>query len=287
MPTAVDAPKMPMTVPEPAARRDVADAGEHHARVAELEPDQQHAQRELPRLARQGDAGEHDRLDERAADDDRLAAVLVGPHAPQRHERHADDEDQRAEQPDEREPVVLGHAHLAQVGRDEREDLADAEALDHRGEPEDDEQASASPGRGGAGRACAVTVGRVTADADASLAERTPGRTRRTAPAHTKAPEGTGGRTASRLAAAPNKSGVPALRPGPSLDWPCGHRTWFPGPSRGSLPGAVWRFAPAPSGKTKCSRRGHRAPQPPYPRTCDGIARGLSPTFPPMWTRCG
>jgi hypothetical protein len=35
---------------------------------------------------------------------------------------------------------------------------------------------------------------------------------------HTKAPEGTGGRTASRLAAAPNKSGVTAFRPGPSLD---------------------------------------------------------------------
>ena len=94
-PTAVDAPKMPMTVPSRSARRDVPDAGEHHARVAELEADQQHAQRELPRFARQCDAGEHDRLDERAPDDDGLAAVLVGPHAPQRDERHADDEDQR------------------------------------------------------------------------------------------------------------------------------------------------------------------------------------------------
>ncbi len=33
--------------------------------------------------------GEHDRLDEGAADDDRLAAVLVGPDAPQRDERQA------------------------------------------------------------------------------------------------------------------------------------------------------------------------------------------------------
>ena len=101
---------------EPGARRDVADAGQHHAGVAELEADQQHAQRELPRLARQRHAGEHDGLDERAPDDDGLAAVLVGPHAPQRDERHADDEDQGAEQADERQPVVLRHAHLAQVG---------------------------------------------------------------------------------------------------------------------------------------------------------------------------
>ena len=62
-------------------------------------------ERELPRLARQRHAGEDDRLDERAPDDDDLAAVLVGPGAPQRDERHADDEDQRAEEPDEREPV--------------------------------------------------------------------------------------------------------------------------------------------------------------------------------------
>ena len=32
---------------------------------------------------------------------------------------------------------AAGDAHLAQVGREEREDLADAEALDHRGDPED------------------------------------------------------------------------------------------------------------------------------------------------------
>ena len=57
---------------------------------------------------RQRDAGEDDRLDERAADDDRLAAVLVGPYAPQRDERHPDHEDQRGEQPNEREPVRLG-----------------------------------------------------------------------------------------------------------------------------------------------------------------------------------
>ena len=63
--------------------------------VPELEPDQQHLHRELPRLARERDAREDDRLDEGAPDDDGLAAVLVGPDAPERHERHADDEDQR------------------------------------------------------------------------------------------------------------------------------------------------------------------------------------------------
>ncbi len=96
---------------------------------------------------RQRDAGEDDRLDQRAPDDDRLPAVLVGPHAPQRHERHPDDEDQRREEADEREPLVLGHAHLAQVARDEGEDLADAETFDHRGQPEDREQDVASPGQ--------------------------------------------------------------------------------------------------------------------------------------------
>ena len=65
------------------------------------------ARRDLPRLAGEGHAGEDDRLDQRAPDDDDLAAVLVGPGAPQRDERHADDEDQRAEDADEGEPVRL------------------------------------------------------------------------------------------------------------------------------------------------------------------------------------
>jgi hypothetical protein len=66
-----------------------------------------------------------------------LPRVLVGPDAPQRNERRPDDEDQGREQPDELEALGLGHAHLAEVGRQEREDLADAEALDHRRDPED------------------------------------------------------------------------------------------------------------------------------------------------------
>ena len=104
-PIGPDAPKTAMTVPIRRRGTTSRIAAEHDAGVAELEADQQQAHRQLPRLARQGDAGEHDRLDEAAPDDDGLAAVLVGPDAPQRDERHADDEDQRREQPDERQPI--------------------------------------------------------------------------------------------------------------------------------------------------------------------------------------
>jgi hypothetical protein len=68
-----------MTVP-----RNVADPGQHHACIAELEADQEHAHGELPGFARQRHAGEHDGLNERAPHDDGLAAVFIGPHAPQR-----------------------------------------------------------------------------------------------------------------------------------------------------------------------------------------------------------
>ena len=122
---------------EPARRHDVADRRQHDPGVAELETDQEHAQRELPRLAAEGDAGEHDGLDERAPDNHRLAAVLVGPDTPERDERRTDDEDERPEDPDEPEAIRLGHAHLAQVERHEGKDLAHPEALDHRGDPED------------------------------------------------------------------------------------------------------------------------------------------------------
>ena len=125
-PIGPDAPKTAMTVADPAARHGVADRPEHDPGVAELEADEEHAQGELPRLAAEGDRGEHDGLDERAPDDDRLAAVLVGPHAPERHERHADDEDEGAEEADEPEPVGLGHAHRLEVLGQEGEDLADA-----------------------------------------------------------------------------------------------------------------------------------------------------------------
>ena len=134
------------------ARRHVADPGQHDPRVAELEPDEQHRNGELPRLAREGDGHEDDGLDQGAPDDHDLAAVLVGPRAPQRNERHADHEDQRAEDADEGETILLGDAHLAQVGRKQREDLADPETLDHRRDPEDREQdPPILDGAGGAG----------------------------------------------------------------------------------------------------------------------------------------
>jgi len=83
------APNSAMTVPSRRVGVTSRIRREHHAGVAELQPDQHQAQRELPRLATQRDGTEHDRLDQGAADDDRLAAVLVGPDAPQRDERRA------------------------------------------------------------------------------------------------------------------------------------------------------------------------------------------------------
>ena len=67
---------------------------------------------------------------------------------------------------------------------------------------------------------------------------------------------------------------------------PCGRRTRFLGPSRGSLPGAAWRFAPAPSGKTKCTGRG-RAATTALSTNFGRMLLGLSPNFHRMWTTCG
>src|SRR5260221_2768873 len=67
---------------------------------------------------------------------------------------------------------------------------------------------------------------------------------------------------------------------------PCDPRTWFPGPSRGSLLEPVWRFTPAPSGRTKCTAHGLI----PTRRLSTNLARhgpNLSPRFPPLWTTCG
>ena len=77
-----------------------------------------------------------------------LRLYLVRPHAPQRHERQPEHEHERAEQPDEGEPVRLGHAELAQVGRHQREHLAHAEALDELGDPVRDEDATPVERRG-------------------------------------------------------------------------------------------------------------------------------------------
>ena len=74
---------------------------------------------------------------------------------------------------------------------------------------------------------------------------------------HTKAPEGTGGSPAVQRVQWLRTSPQSLVAAGSLARWPCGPRTRFPGPSRGSLLGPVWRFTSAPSGKTKCTVRGH------------------------------
>src|SRR6202795_2653723 len=63
---------------------------------------------------------------------------------------------------------------------------------------------------------------------------------------------------------------------------PCDPRTWFPGPSRGSLLEPVWRFTPAPSGRTK-STAGPTARQVACPRTSVASVA----TYPRTARRCG
>ena len=92
-----------------------------------------------------------------------------------------------------------------QVGRQQGEDLADPEPLDHRGDPEDgDEDAPVLDGscrEGGCGRGRRAGVGHRGSLADAAADAAGPA-------AHTKAPEGTGGSDRSTGPLAPNKSGV-------------------------------------------------------------------------------
>ena len=156
-PTAPDAPKMAIVVP----RRCLGVTSRMPASMIPVFPSwnpmSSIAKRQLPGFARERDGGEDHRLDQGAPDDHDLAAVLVGPGTPQRDERHPDDEDQRAEDPDEEQPVLVGDAHLAQVGRQQREDLADAQPLDHRGDPEDrDEDPPILPGAVAGGVTVAV-----------------------------------------------------------------------------------------------------------------------------------
>ena len=91
--------------------------------------------------------------------------------------------------------------------------------------------------------------------------------------------------TSVRRSAAP-KSSQSLVAAGRRRLQPCGLRTRFPGPLRGSLLGAVWRFTPAPSGKTKCTVRGPsattglstnlRCERPrSYPRTCGRCGRAV------------
>ena len=79
-----------------AARHAVGQLGQHHAGVAEVEAGQRRDQEDRADRARDPERGEQQRLDDRAADDDRLAAVAVGPGAPERDERQADQQRQRS-----------------------------------------------------------------------------------------------------------------------------------------------------------------------------------------------
>ncbi len=88
------------------------------------------------------------------------------------------------------------------------------------------------------------------------------------------------------LPSAPNKSGVSGCRPGPSF---AGLATIEPGSRdrpEDRSPVRFWRFAPAPSGKTKCSRRAPRATTALSTNCAQNVAT-LSPRFPPLWTGCG
>ena len=186
---------------------------------------------------------------------------------------------ERAEQPDEREPVRLGDAHLAQVGRQEREDLADAEALDHRRDPEDrDEDAPVLGRAGGWGRIGAVTA--AGSDIGGSLADAD--RAGDAAGRHTKAPEGTGGTRPFGGSAGSEQVRSPWSPPGPSL---AGLAALEPG-SRDPPEDR----SPRRSGGSHLplrARRNVRAaagePQRAYPRTCVGTAR----PYPRTCERCG
>ena len=128
-------------------------------------------------------------------------------------------------------------AHLAQVGRQQREDLADAEALDHRGDPEDRDEDPPVLGRagrrlrvGGRGRGHRGSLADAPADGAAAASPDTRKRP--------KELMGTSVRRVLRLRTSPQS----LVAAGSLARRPCDLRTWFPGPSRGSLPEPVWRF---------------------------------------------
>ena len=128
-----------------------------------------------------------------------------------------------------------------------------------------------------------ISAGAEWAGASGSAAAATaPARAPNPRAAHTKAPEGTGGRTAGRCAPAPNKSGVVTPRPGSSLaglaavepgswDRPEDRSPVRPGGSH--LPLRARRNVPATAAR----------PQRPYPRT----SPESSSAYPRTSTGCG
>ena len=164
------------------------------------------------------------------------------------------------------------HAHLAQVDRHEREDLADA-----RPSTIDTVQNTAT-------RTRQSWVGRAGASGTRSEGSRQLGRCGRggaARAAHTKAPEGTVGAQPFGGFGGFDKS-QSLIAAGSLAHLPCGRRTRFPGPFRGSLPDAVWWFA-LPLRARRNVRPGAHGPQRPYPRSCDAGSR----SYPRGCGRCG
>src|SRR5450759_1377701 len=99
------------------SRRSIVNRGHHHAAVAQLEPDEQHADHDLPGSGAGRDDAEDDGLNDGAADDYRLAAVLVGPDAPERDERQSRKEEERTEPADEVGDVGIRDTNLGPAVR--------------------------------------------------------------------------------------------------------------------------------------------------------------------------
>ena len=110
--------------PEAMPWGDVTDAGQHHPRVAELEPDQQHRHGELPRLARQGDRRRRPPPRRRALRTITTLRLYLSAQAPQSGTMGAPTTKiSELNRPTNASRSVCCHAHLPQVGRQQREDL--------------------------------------------------------------------------------------------------------------------------------------------------------------------
>ena len=179
---------------------------------------------------------------------------------------------------------VVRHAHLAQVGRQQREDLADAEALDHRGDPEDATRMRQSwAGRVGTGGSTGAVVdagvGHRGSLADAALTRPRVRRTHESARRNWWIHRSTGPR-------APNKSGVPGRRRVP--------RSPALRPSN-LVPGTVPRIAPLTGLAVRTCPFGQDEMYGPGGENHNGLihelasrpARMLSPKFAALWTSCG
>jgi hypothetical protein len=126
--------------PDPALRSDPAKGGEHHARVAELEPDQQQTESRLPTVLGEPQDSEDHHLDESAAGDDRDAAVTLRPHAPEGDQRQAKEEERGVEVAGPGRHLGRRDLHGGEVKRHEAENVRNGEGLDGRSDPEQHQQ---------------------------------------------------------------------------------------------------------------------------------------------------